>query len=316
MDESVEVEAEVPVEQIGLPSTLSPQMLSKMREIIDALSHEDAIKIFIYAKDGITNSTMAIKKLGLTQKRYYTRLKQLLEAGLLEKREDGYWHTVLGNILYQMGKGFKTLIEQKDRLELANRLRKTKTLTLEEKKRLMSLITPSQAEGISSLADLINPVRMDDNYEELVKAMISMIDQAEESMCLVSKYRDVRVIEAMSRALQRGINIRILGEEQGIAERLNMLRALLSPKIVSVFLKVAKELSSLIRKTHVSYSFMVIDEKWAVVEVPHPSKETFYLGFIFQNAAVCKKLTTIFNEMWEKAGKILKSNSIDSENQG
>ena len=102
MDESVGVEAEVPVEQIGLPSTLSPQMLSKMREIIDALSHEDAIKIFIYAKDGITNSTMAIKKLGLTQKRYYTRLKQLLEAGLLEKREDGYWHTVLGNILYQL----------------------------------------------------------------------------------------------------------------------------------------------------------------------------------------------------------------------
>jgi len=304
MDESVEVEAEIPVEQIGLPSTLSPQMLSKMREIIDALSHEDAIKIFIYAKDGITNSTMAIKKLGLTQKRYYTRLKQLLEAGLLEKREDGYWHTILGNIIYQMGKGFKTLIEQKDRLELANRLRKTKTLSLEEKKKLMTLITPTKAGEVSSLADLINPVRMIDSYEELVKNLIDMIEEARESIYLVTKYNDIRVIEAMTRAIQRGVKIKVLSEKNGITDRINMLRTLLSPRIISVILKAAKELSAMIRKANISYSFIILDEKWAVIEVPHPTKDTFYIGFIFQNVDICKRLSVIFNDMWEKAGEI------------
>jgi len=305
MDESVEVEAEVPVEQIGLPSTLSPQMLSKMREIIDALSHEDAIKIFIYAKDGITNSTMAIKKLGLTQKRYYTRLKQLLEAGLLEKREDGYWHTVLGNILYQMGKGFKTLIEQKDRLELANRLRKTKTLSLEEKKKLMSLITPTQAEGPYNLADLINPVRMVDNYEDLVKELVNAIDQAEDSVYLVSRYSDIRVIEAIIRALQRGVKIRILVKRSGLTDRINMLRTLLSPRTFKVLIEANKELSAMIRKTDISYSFVIIDGKLAGIEVSHPTKDIFYLGFIFQNADVCRRLGSIFNEMWEKAKEVL-----------
>ncbi|MFB0543351.1 MAG: hypothetical protein ACETVR_01090, partial [Candidatus Bathyarchaeia archaeon] len=85
MGERVEAEAEVPVEQMGFPSTITPQTLSRIEEIIDALSHEDALRIFIYAKEGITNSTVAIKKLELTQKRFYTRLKQLLDAGVLEK---------------------------------------------------------------------------------------------------------------------------------------------------------------------------------------------------------------------------------------
>jgi len=292
------------VEQIGLPSTLSPQMLSKMREIIDALSHEDAIKIFIYAKDGITNSTMAIKKLGLTQKRYYTRLKQLLEAGLLEKREDGYWHTVLGNILYQMGKGFKTLIEQKDRLELANRLRKTKTLTLEEKKRLMSLITPTEAGEISSLADLINPVRIFENYEDLVKNLIDLIEQTDESIYLVSRYHDVRVIEAMMRAYQRGVVIKALGRKNGMLDRINMLRTLLTPKMLGLFIKGLKDLSDTVRSTEISYTFIILDKKWVFIEVPHPTKDVFYLGFIFQNKAICSRLSAIFNDMWEKAEKI------------
>ena len=71
-----------------------------------------------------------------------------------------------------------------------------------------------------------------------------------------------------------------------------------------VILKASKELSAMIRKTEISYSFVVLDEKVAGIEVPHPTRDTFYLGFIFENVDVCKRLSKTFNEMWEKAGEV------------
>ena len=304
MERSAEEESQIPVEQLGVSSEVSPQTLSMIKNILDALAHEDAIKIFIYAKNGITNSTVAIRELGLTQKRYYTRLKLLLDAGILEKWEQGYRYTFLGTILHQMSGSFKAVLEQKDRLELANKLRKTKSLSEEEKKNLMTLITPTGSGGSLDLSAMVNPVRMVDNYEDLVKELTDMIERAEESVYIVTKYSDVRVMEAMIRALQRGIQVKALSEEQAITNRVSMLRVLLSPSMMKAVVSFAKEASNIVRKTNVSYSFILLDNKLAVIEVPHPIKDIFYLGFVFQNEDIIKKLAAIFNDIWEKAGHI------------
>ena len=303
-EESAETENQIPVEQLGISSEVSPQTLAMMKNILDALAHEDAIKIFNYAKDEITNSTVAIRELGLTQKRYYTRLKLLLDAGILEKCDQGYRYTFLGEVLHQMSGSFTAILEQKDRLELANKLRKTKSLSEEEKKNLMKLIAPTESEGLLNIQDMIGPVRLVDDYEELIKNIIDSVDQAEESAYLASKYSDVRVVEAMMRAFQRGVKFRALGPRVNITDRINILRALLSPKMAGTFLKAITEVSALVRKTDISCSFIVIDEKWAVFEIPHPVKDSFYLGFIFQNANICKRLCSMFNDMWEKANNI------------
>ena len=304
MERSAEEESQIPVEQLGVSSEVSPQTLSMIKDILDALAHEDAIKIFIYAKNGITNSTVAISDMGLTQKRYYTRLKLLLDAGILEKWEQGYRYTFLGTILHQMSGSFKAVLEQKDRLELANKLRKTKSLSEEEKKNLMTLITPTGSGGSLDLSAMVNPVRMVDNYEDLVKELTDMIERAEESVYIVTKYSDVRVMEAMIRALQRGIQVKALSEEQAITNRVSMLRVLLSPSMMKAVVSFAKEASNIVRKTNVSYSFILLDNKLAVIEVPHPIKDIFYLGFVFQNEDIIKKLAAIFNDIWEKAGHI------------
>jgi len=73
--------------------------------------------------------------------------------------------------------------------------------------------------------------------------------------------------------------------------------------MLSVFVKGIKELSNTVRSTEISYSFIISDKKWVFIEVPHPTKEIFYLGFIFQNNDVCKKLSQIFEDIWEKSEK-------------
>jgi len=58
------------------------EALQHLEKIFSAGSSIDALKIFYAAKDGIESSTQTIKKLGLTQKRYYTNLKRLIDVGL------------------------------------------------------------------------------------------------------------------------------------------------------------------------------------------------------------------------------------------
>jgi hypothetical protein len=53
-----------------------------MVEILDALENQDALSIFIYVEKGMTNSKLAIRKLGLTQKSFYSRLKELIGEAL------------------------------------------------------------------------------------------------------------------------------------------------------------------------------------------------------------------------------------------
>ena len=64
--------------------------VAEMGEILNSLAHEDALKIFVAAKVGITKSTSTIQELGLTQKRYYSRLKELMRELGTEERHRAY----------------------------------------------------------------------------------------------------------------------------------------------------------------------------------------------------------------------------------
>ena len=67
--------APVPRVQTALDDPMV-ETFAELEQIFSATSSVDAIKIFYAAKDGIDSSTQAIKKLGMTQKRYYTHLKR------------------------------------------------------------------------------------------------------------------------------------------------------------------------------------------------------------------------------------------------
>ena len=49
------------------------------------LSRSDSLKMFVMAKDGLKISPSVIDKLNISPKAYYRALKQLRDAGLVEK---------------------------------------------------------------------------------------------------------------------------------------------------------------------------------------------------------------------------------------
>ena len=70
-------------------------------KLLVVISKFDALTIFSMAKDGIEADVSAPSKIGLTRKQYYTRLMQLKDAGLIEKKGNMYYQTTKGSFLYE-----------------------------------------------------------------------------------------------------------------------------------------------------------------------------------------------------------------------
>lgn len=80
-------------------TALSTDAVDYSLKLFSIISKTDNFKLFLAAKDGvrINISTLAHMKLS----RYYKALRQLRDAGLIEKFEGVYSHTSFGRIIYQ-----------------------------------------------------------------------------------------------------------------------------------------------------------------------------------------------------------------------
>lgn len=93
----------------------------RLKGIIDAIKNEDALNILLALSEtsvdkqkneiyvGIPATTETYKSLGMTQKRYYTRLKKLKDERMLilDKKKRRYFPTPLGIYCLRMMKNFR-----------------------------------------------------------------------------------------------------------------------------------------------------------------------------------------------------------------
>ena len=86
--------------QDASPNT-SLEMETRAREIHSALSNSDSLRIFNLAADGIDASTSVLEKHQFTKKRYYGRLKELVDLGLVFKENGEYKQTKLGSMVFE-----------------------------------------------------------------------------------------------------------------------------------------------------------------------------------------------------------------------
>lgn len=70
-------------------------------DLLAVLSRPGVLDILEQARIGITASTDAHQRFGLTQKQYYSRLSQLIKAGLVEKVNGVYKSTKFGTLVWR-----------------------------------------------------------------------------------------------------------------------------------------------------------------------------------------------------------------------
>jgi len=299
MAENVEVDSQIPVEQQTLETL--PQAISKMNEIFNSLASEDAIKIFLYARSGITNSTIAIKALGLTQKRFYTRLRLLLDTGILEKWEHGYRYTFLGNILYRMSMSFMNMLQQKDKMELADRLAKSNALSLREKGELLTVFSKT---GIIDIPNILEEVKIISDSNEFVDEVLNLLRNVKESTYMLTNRFDSRIMEGTFALIDKGIRFFFLSsEEAGFSDSLQALKILFfQPKVITLLRRLVstRDINVRLFPEDLLYSFVVTDSEYGIIELPHTFARDFYCAFKFKSTHLCRKLIETFNSLYEK----------------
>ena len=89
-----------------MTSATRQEIVSTSRSLFSILSHNDNLHMFVMANDGLIFSPSVLDELEMSPKRYYRALKQLKDAGLIDRKnnkEQGmiYFHTTFGSIVYQ-----------------------------------------------------------------------------------------------------------------------------------------------------------------------------------------------------------------------
>lgn len=274
-------------------------------KVFSSLSSPDALKIFELCETGIYSSTDAIKELGLTQKRYYIRLGKLIDAGLVGKKKDGvYGLTILGRMCRGWGKALTNALSQGDRLELADTMMKSRSLSTREKEDILYAIS-GESLFEDGLATYISPMHMIDTYENLVQETISLLERGEGEVYLATQYFDMRVVEAILRGVKRGVKFSFLYDlRDSTTERLSLaLRMMFSPKSIKFFYDWLSSPDLRVRLVDLPYTFIVVNSEYAMIELQKPSVNTFSLAFTFKSPSFCRKLMETFNFLWNKGSE-------------
>jgi predicted transcriptional regulator len=74
------------------------QSVRSSAKLLSTLSKRDSLSIFMASSQGLKAESDTPHMLGLTKKTYYTRLKQLIDAGLITKSDGAYCYTTFGNL--------------------------------------------------------------------------------------------------------------------------------------------------------------------------------------------------------------------------
>ena len=263
-------------------------------DLFKVLSKPDALKILFLTKDGIKNSTHTIEDMDISQKRYYARLKELIDIGLVRKMDGVYGQTVLGRVVYErflpaMGKA----VDAREELELIVYLEGTEIDNGAKKRILDELEIPSFTES--------SKVKLLRDYEALAIEVIDIYDSAEESVLLASNYFDVRIMEACFRAVDRGVTNRILMGKRSLSSKLQNLKMMLSltfAKTIINFTSNKVKLTEFVRFIDLPYSFCVVDGQHSIIEFSNTLNGRFIVALSFDDRAVGEKLIKFYETLW------------------
>jgi predicted transcriptional regulator len=279
-----------------------------MVRILDALGHEDALAIFMYAERRIKSSKLAIEELGLTQKRFYSRLKELIEVGLVEKSEGEYRYTTFGNIFFKIGFSLLEMLENREQIELLEKIRVSSSLPNSEVDKIHSVVSKSFRD-MSGLFDMVflsgkqRKVEVLPSYERLVERIVEEIKVSKEEILLATRYIDNKVIDSMFKAQTKSIKSKVIMAKENLEDKVNKLQLMLSPGMVMSLLEYLNDpdLDDLVRDGNVPFSFCIMDGKHCFFELPSMGNHDFSIAFFVDDEEIGERFTKMFNTLWESA---------------
>lgn len=284
----------------------SPQLVSKLSETLSILSKSDALLIFLTAKDGLASELDTPQKIGLTKKQYYTRLKQLVEYGLLNKNDNRYFHTAFGSIIYNRHLlGLVDSMKISKELEMIDLLKRSSKFKTDEISTFVAKLNPEMTRmdgsATSHFAAIIS-------FDSMVRKVVEMIEIAEKEIILATRFQNELIINSILKKAEKGIEIKVLSDvgmvegyfqsekdtmkvnDKNAKERINVVSNPFYPARIER------------RYAKVPYCMLIIDQKAVGMEIVNnyePGK--FKMAIFGKDSDLSSQIRNEFEGLWQHA---------------
>jgi len=286
----------------AMTSVLDRELVNKTTNILSILSKKDALSIFLLAKDGLKAETNTPQKVGLTRKQYYTRLKQLVDSGLIDKSGDEYTHTTLGSFVHQ--KHIMELFEHTKnvkQMKMVDTLKRTRQFSEDDIANFVGKIAGK------SLATSNRPmVRVLTNYEDMVSVMIERIQFTKTEILLATRYINELIVNNILMKVKAGLDVRVVADatlfKEYVSDAGMQLKAV--DKNQDERLKVttnpyypAQDINR--RVTDVPFSVMIFDRKEVALElVDSHNIGRFKCALLMNDETLVDEFVKYFESLW------------------
>lgn len=253
-------------------------------QIFTVLSDNTSVNLMKTAYAGRLTSSNYVGK--LSKKQFYTKLKRLCNAGLVEKREDAYYRTTtLGSLVYNGHvKTLEDALTNFWQLKAIDILKTREDFPADRKESIIDEIVKG-----SNLKNFINSTHLTGfaiikDFNRLVIEVIRMLEDANKEVYFASRYHDPHVSKKMFDKVDKGVTVHFLdGNPQQISVESRLNAILRTPPTEEIYKTVNRlirshcfELKSLEPTTIVSNgnntvipkfnSFLVIDGNQVLYE--------------------------------------------------
>ena len=312
---------------MGTNVLVDPTLVKNSVKLLSILSRQDNLNIFMSASSyshGLEANSSTLRKLGLSRRVYYTRLKQLINAGLIEKSDHVYRHTTLGNIIYK--NHILTMMEHlknTKQMKMVDTLKHTNQFSEEEIANFVSKIA-----GWSNDIDASpSPIKVESiwTYQDMVSAIVERVEFCNKEILLASRYLNEIIINSILRkANSSRINVKVLTDstlvkqyfevedlrlkpnlekDKNVTERMNVVSNPWYPGRVDR--KIGK----------IPFCMIILDHKEVGLEIVNWNDPRNFYGVIFVKGdqATLKAMQDVYYEMWDNASPSFELNSLESK---
>jgi hypothetical protein len=313
-------------------------LVKRSAKILSILSKEDNLNIFIFAdaknNNGLKAKSSTIQELGLSRKVYYTRLKQLIDAGLIEKSDGTYKHTTLGNIIYE--NDILSLIEclkNTKQMKMVDTLKRTKQFSEDEIANFVNRITGGGIRTSTATNASSTKIEIALTYQDMVSAIIERVQFCQNEILLASRSLNELIINNILRKANTGVNVKVLtdsslvkqyfeaegktlklkdGGDKHINEKISVVSNPWYPG--NVHRRIAK----------IPFSMIILDGKEVGIELVNWNEPKDFYGVVFirGDENTSKRMQALYYKIWDSASselqqqrqeQIAKSSAVLSE---
>lgn len=286
-------------------SSESSKLLAQLTEVLSVLSKNDALTIFLMANEGIKSELDTPTKIGLTKKQYYTRLKQLVDLGLIIKHNESYMQTAFGKVVYQKHIiGLTNNIKNSKYLQMVDVLKADPKFNDSDIMEFISKVEPQISSDLQESSKKISAVVS--SYEDMVRKILEVIEFAQSDILLITRFQNELIINSILKKASAGISVRVLADTGMVEEYFAKETEMKSDRNKNEREKVVSNPfypSKIDRRyTQVPFCVLVVDNKHVGLEIADVTEsKRFKMAIFAEDQTLSASMTTLFNTLWQKA---------------